>query len=116
VGDDTDSELAEAMAELGRRFGQAMTDAVERMRPALDALAGVARRPEVRAVIERAEKAVRRRPCLCLCAKAHPDDLGACEVLDAVITRRYSLGPLGEIDVPLCAPCAAARAVREFAS
>jgi hypothetical protein len=115
VGDDTDSELAEALAEVGRRFGQAMTDALERLRPAFDAVAGVASRPEVRAVIERAEQAVRRRPCLCLCSRAHPDDLGVCEVLDAVITRRYSTNLLGDVNVPLCAPCAAARAVREFA-
>jgi hypothetical protein len=116
VGDDTDSELAEALAELGRRFGQAMTDAVERIRPAFDALAGVATGPEVRAVIERAEKVVQRRPCLCLCARAHPEDLGDCEVFDAVITRRRNMGLLGEVGVPLCAPCATARAVREFAS
>ena len=110
-----DSDLAETLAEAGRRFGQAMTDAMERMRPALDALTDLANRPEVRAVVERAERAARRRPCLCACGRAHPDDRGVCEVLDAVITGQYSSDLLGDVDVPLCAPCAAARAARQFA-
>jgi hypothetical protein len=114
-----DSDLAETLAEAGRRFGQAMTDALERMRPALDALTDLANRPEVRAVVERAERAARRRPCLCACGRAHPDDRGVCEVLDAVITRPPGsawVGDwLGDWAVPVCAPCAAARAAREFA-
>jgi hypothetical protein len=116
VGDDRDTELADALAEVGRRVGQAMTDALERMRPAIDAIAEVANRPEVRAVIGRAEKIMRRRPCLCFCPRAHPADRSICEVLDAVITGQYSSDLLGEVAVPLCAPCAAARAAREFAS
>jgi hypothetical protein len=60
------------------------------MRSAFDVIAEVASRPEVRAVIDRAEKAMRRRPCLCFCSRAHPADRGICEVLDAVITGRYS--------------------------
>ena len=115
MGDDKDTELADALAELGRRVGQAVTDAIERVRPAFDALAEVASRPDVRAVIERAEQAIRRRPCLCFCSRAHPADRGVCERLDAVITGEYSSDVLGEVDVPLCAPCAAARAAREFA-
>jgi hypothetical protein len=115
VGDDRDTELADTLAEVGRRVGQAMTDALERMRPAFDALADVANRPEVRAVIECAEKAMRRRPCLCFCSRAHPADRGVCEVFGAVIMGQYSSDLLGDIDVPLCAPCAAARAVQEFA-
>ena len=50
MGDDRDTELAETLAEVGRRIGQAVTDAVERLRSAYDALADVANRPEVRAV------------------------------------------------------------------
>ena len=114
VGDDRDATLADTLAEVGRRVGQAVTDAVERMRPAVDALTEAANRPEVRAVIQRAEKAMRRRPCLCFCSKAHPADHGICEVFDAVITGQYSSDLLGDLDVPLCAPCAAARAARTF--
>jgi hypothetical protein len=115
VGDDRDADLAATLAEVGRRAGQAITDALEHIRPAFDALAEVANRPEVRAVIERAEKAMRRRPCLCFCSRAHPADRGVCEMFDAVITGQSSSGLLGDIDVPLCAPCAAARAAHEFA-
>jgi hypothetical protein len=115
VGDDRDTELADTLAEVGRRVGQAVTDALQRVRPAFDAVAEVASRPEVRAVIERAEKAMRRRPCLCFCKRAHPADRSVCEVFDAVITGEYSSDLLGDVAVPLCAPCAAARAAREFA-
>jgi hypothetical protein len=116
VDNDRDTELADTLAEVGRRVGQALTDALERARPAFDALSEVASRPEVRAVFERAEKALRRRPCLCFCSRAHPADRGVCEVFDAVITGQYSSDWLGDIDVPLCAPCAAARAAHEFAA
>jgi hypothetical protein len=88
---------------------------LERMRPAFDVIAEVVSRPEVRAVIDRAEKAMRRRPCLCFCSRAHPADRGICEVLDAVIAGRCSSDLLGDVDVPLCAPWAAARAAHEFA-
>ena len=114
MGANKDTELADTLAEVGRRVGQAMTDAFERVRPALDALAEAASRPEVRAVIERAEKAIRVRPCFCFCSRVHPDDRGVCEMFDAVITGRYYSGLLGDVEVPVCAPCAAARAAHEF--
>ena len=114
--DGKDTELADALAAVGRRVGQAIASALERMRPAFDALADAADRPEVRAVFERAEKVMRRRPCLCFCSRAHPADRGICEVFDAVITGQFSSDLLGDVDVPLCAPCAAARAARKFAA
>lgn len=115
MGDDRDTELADMLAEAGRRVGQALTDGLERIRPAFDAVAEVANRPEVRAVIERAETVMRRRPCLCFCSRAHPADGGICEVFDAVVTAQHRSGLLGDVDVPLCAPCAAARAALQFA-
>lgn len=114
MSDDNGTELADTLAEAGRRLGQALTDALARLRSARDAVAEVANRPEVRAVTESAAKVLRHRPCLCMCARAHPDDFGICEMLDAVITGRSTSEFLGAIDVPLCAPCAAARAVRRF--
>lgn len=42
-------------------------------------------------------------------------DGGICEVFDAVITGQCRSGLLGDVHVPLCAPCAAARAARQFA-
>jgi hypothetical protein len=115
VSDERHAELADTLAEVGRKVGQAIADGLERARPAFDALAEFGNRPEVRAVIDRAEKAMRHRPCLCFCPKAHPADRGICEVFDAVITGQHRSDLLGEFDVPLCAPCAAARAAHEFA-
>jgi hypothetical protein len=114
VDDDKDTELADTLAEVGRKVGQAMTDAFERIRPAFDAVAEAANRPEVRVVIERAEKAIRRRPCLCFCSRAHPADEAVCEPFGAVIRGQCNSDWLGDIDVLLCAPCAAARAAHEF--
>jgi hypothetical protein len=114
VTEDKNTELADALAEVGRKVGQAVTDAIERMRPAVDAVTGLASRPEVRAVLEQAERLMRHRPCLCLCVKAHPTDRGICETFDAVITGQHTSDLFGDVGVPMCAPCAAARAAREF--
>jgi hypothetical protein len=116
VADGKDTDLAEQLAEVGRRVGQAVTDVLARVRPTLDAIAEVANRPEVAAVLERAEKTLRRRPCLCFCLRAHPDDHGICEMFDAVITGQSRSEMFNAIDVPLCAPCAAARAARSFSA
>jgi len=115
MADGRDSDLADALAEVGRRVGQAVTDVLERLRPAYEAIADVANRAEVKAVLSAAEQVLRHRPCLCLCWRAHPADRGICEPFDAVITGQYSSDVLGDIDVPLCAPCAAAWAARRFA-
>jgi hypothetical protein len=116
MGDGKDTDLADTLAQVGRKVGQAITDALERVRPAFDALGEVASRPEVRAVIDRAEQVMQRRPCLCFCLRAHPEDRGVCETFNAVINGQHTSELLGEIEIPLCAPCAAARAAREFAS
>jgi hypothetical protein len=112
MADEQHGELADTLAEVGRKVGQAITDALGRIRPAINE---VTSRPEVRAVVERAERLAQRRPCLCFCARAHPDDRGICETFDAVITGQHSSELLGDIDIPICAPCAAARAARQFA-
>ena len=114
MSNDRNTELADTLAEVGRKLGQAVTDALERLRPAYDALADVANRPEVQAVNQWIAATLRRRPCLCLCATAHPDDSGICEMLDAVITGRSSSDWMAAVEVPLCAPCAAARAAHHF--
>jgi hypothetical protein len=51
------------------------------------------------------------RACHCLCGKAHPDDPGICEVFEPVTTRHFDTPLLGPVDVPLCAPCAAAQGI-----
>jgi hypothetical protein len=114
VGDGRDTDLGEKLAEVGRKVGQAVDAGLKRLQPGFDALAAAVNRPEVRAVIDGAERALRRRPCLCFCMRAHPDDHSICETFDAVVTGTHSSALLGDIEVPLCAPCAAARAARKF--
>jgi hypothetical protein len=114
MSDDEGTELADTFAKAGRRLGQALSDGLARLRSGRDMVAEAANRPEVRAVTESAARVLRHRPCLCMCARAHPDDCGICEVLDAVITGRSTSELMGQIAVPLCAPCAAARAVHRF--
>jgi hypothetical protein len=53
------------------------------------------------------------RACECPCTEAHPEDIGVCDNR-AVITRRMPTGLDGELDVPLCAPCAVAQGVAEL--
>jgi hypothetical protein len=53
------------------------------------------------------------RDCECDCARSHPDDPGVCDKR-AVITRRVSTDWNGNVDVPLCAPCAVAQGVAEM--
>jgi hypothetical protein len=53
--------------------------------------------------------------CECLCATKHPDDVGVCDG-EAVITRRVTTNFDGDVDVPLCAPCATAQGFAEMPS
>ena len=71
--------------------------------------------PAIRAVMERWRTTVvfTRRNCECPCARSHPDDVGICDNR-AVITRRVSMGNGGDLEIPLCAPCAVAQGVAEL--
>jgi hypothetical protein len=66
--------------------------------------------PAVRSAIQAGVAAVTGswHICHCDCAAAHPDDNGVCDS-KAVLNRRN-----GEVDVPLCAPCAVAQGVAEL--
>jgi hypothetical protein len=70
--------------------------------------------PAVRAVIDgwRIGPVWARRYCDCRCARSHPDDVGVCDG-HAVIMRRVTTDRDGDVDVPLCAPCAVAQGVAE---
>lgn len=71
--------------------------------------------PAIRAVLEswRTTLLRGRRECECVCARSHPDDMGICDK-SAVITRRLHAALGGDVDVPLCAPCAVAQGVAEM--
>jgi hypothetical protein len=70
--------------------------------------------PAIRAVIDgwRTAPVWTRRDCRCPCDSSHPDDQGVCDGR-AVITRRLTTDRNGDVDVPLCAPCAVAQGVAE---
>jgi hypothetical protein len=79
-----------------------------------EALRKLASDPAIRAVLEGWRiTLVWARDCECSCARSHPDDVGICDK-DAVITRRLITGPAGEVELPLCAPCAVAQGVAEL--
>jgi hypothetical protein len=80
-----------------------------------DALHKLASDPAVRAALESWRIALvwTQQDCGCVCARSHPDDMGVCDNR-AVIKRRVAAGLNGEMDVPLCAPCAVAQGFAEF--
>jgi hypothetical protein len=71
--------------------------------------------PAVRAAVESWRIALvwARQECDCSCARSHPQDTGVCDNY-AVITRRLATGLGGDVDVPLCAPCAVAQGIAEL--
>ncbi len=89
---------AAALAEWAQRVTAVTTEALGKLDPA------------VRAAIEAAHAVLAGgwRDCQCPCGQAHPDDHGVCDGR-AVMTRQ-----LGEVGVPLCAPCAVAQGVAEL--
>jgi hypothetical protein len=97
---------SDAVGEWAQRVAEATNDALDKLDPAVRSALEAGR-----AVLEagRATLAGQFRECHCLCGQAHPDDMGVCDHR-AVITRR-----LGNADVPLCAPCAAAQGFAEMA-
>jgi hypothetical protein len=96
---------AAVVAEWAERTAAATSEAIHKL----------ATDPAIRAVMEdwRITVVWTRRDCECACATSHPDDVGICDK-DAVITRRLTTALDGEVDVPLCAPCAVAQGVAEL--
>jgi hypothetical protein len=82
----------------------------------VEAFRKLASDPAIRAVMEswRIAFVWAWRDCECFCARSHPDDIGVCDSR-AVITRRLTNDLDGDVDVPLCAPCAVAQGVAELA-
>lgn len=109
-------QIVRFMNKFAEEAGRAIIEWAERNRAALEALGEFVSRPEVRAALEQYRtRGARReyRPCHCLCGKTHPADSGICD-MDAVTTRHYDTELIGPVDVPLCAPCAAAQFVAEI--
>lgn len=100
----------------GRRFAAAWQEAVAALdqwrKQVTEATTEAAARldPAVRAAAEAARAAFAGNwgRCRCPCATAHPQDKDVCDG-SVVLTRR-----VGEMDMPLCAPCAVAQGVAEM--
>jgi hypothetical protein len=106
-------EFANAAVEAFARAAEAW---LEQQRPFFEALGRLAQDPQVRAYIEARERGEIPPPepprsCHCLCGKTHPGEY-VCDG-EAVTTRHYDTPLLGPVDVPLCAPCAAAQFLAE---
>ncbi len=92
-----------AVAKWAERTAAALGDAVGKLDPA------------IRTTLENWGIVPRNLgSCECLCAMKHPDDVGVCDG-EAVITRRVTTVLDGDMDVPLCAPCATAQGFAEMA-
>jgi hypothetical protein len=94
----------DAVSEWAQRVGDATTEALDKLDPAVRAAIDAGR-----AALEAGRDALIGQDCRCQCGTAHPNDLGVCDHR-AVIKRR-----LGSVNVPLCAPCAVAQGFAEMA-
>jgi hypothetical protein len=109
-------EFANAAIEA---FARAAETWLEQQRPFFEALGRLAQDPQVLAYAEERGRGLVLaqadvyRSCHCLCAKTHPAEKGICETFRPVTTRHYETELLGPVDVPLCAPCAAAQFIAE---
>jgi hypothetical protein len=103
VNPDPMEQIAAAFANLGR----AMTELAGSFRPVAENLARLARDPRVQAAIA-ADREPSRPGCHCLCRAVHRDDPGICEGVSLATVR------ISGMDVPMCAPCQAARAASKL--
>jgi hypothetical protein len=98
------AKLAAAWASFS---GRAMTELAGAFRPVADGLAKAARDPRVQAAIA-ADREPGQPGCHCLCGAVHRQDPGICEGRSASTVR------ISGLDVPMCAPCQAARAASKL--
>jgi hypothetical protein len=87
------ASIAEAMTEI--------------FRPVTETLTKIVRDPRLLGAIA-ADRQPGRPACRCLCPSVHRDDPGICEGVSAATVR------LSGQDVPMCAPCQAARAASKL--
>jgi hypothetical protein len=116
VNGDSDN-LARQFAAAGEAAAAVIGEWAQRVAAATtDAVSKLANDPAIRAVVEASRPTfIRiRRDCQCPCANAHPDDVGVCDN-DAVLTRPFASDLTGPVDILLCAPCATAQGLAEFA-
>jgi hypothetical protein len=106
----SDSERQDGQETLDKMmaaFTRAMNEFAEGIRAAAELLEKIARDPRILAGLA-GDRAPSNAGCHCLCGSAHSDAVGVCDG-DSVSTVRIS-----GMDVPMCAPCQAARAASKL--
>lgn len=116
VSSDEDNPVRQFAAAWEAATGVAAEWAEQTAAVAREAFRKLATDPAIRAVVETWRVALlwAQQDCGCFCAGSHPDDMGVCDN-HAVITRRVTTALDGDVDVPLCAPCAVAQGIAEMA-
>jgi len=105
---DSEPEVSqEPLEKMMAAFTRAMTELAEGLRAAAEALEKIARDPRILAGLA-GDRAPSNAGCHCLCGSVHQDAPGICDG-DSVSTVRIS-----GMDVPMCAPCQAARAASKL--
>ena len=107
MSDSEPESSQEPIEKMVAAFGRALTELGESFRAAAEALEKLAQDPRVRAGLA-GERGPRREGCHCLCGTVHRDAPGICDG-ESVSTVRIS-----GMDVPMCAPCQAARAASKL--
>jgi hypothetical protein len=100
---DGEPPVSAAMEKIAAAVTRAGAELAESFRAAAEALGKIAQDPRVQAAIS-ADREPARAGCHCLCGAAHPDDPRACDGRSVTTVR------MSGMDVPMCAPCQAARA------
>jgi hypothetical protein len=95
------------MEKIAAALTRAMTEIADGFRPVMETLAKMARDPRARAAFA-ADREPGRPGCHCLCGAVHRDDPGICDGEAAATVRILGM------DVPMCAPCQAARAASKL--
>jgi len=110
AGPDPVERILAAFTSVGRamtEFAENLRPVAESLRPVVEAVAKIARDPRVQAAIA-GDLGLDRRDCHCLCAEVHGDDPGSCEGTSVSAVR------ISGMDVPMRAPCQAARAASKL--
>jgi hypothetical protein len=107
MSDSTPPGRPDPLEQLAGALRSAMTEVADSFRAAAEALGKIAQDPRVQAAVA-ADRAPDRAACHCLCGVVHRDSPGICD--------GYSVGTvrLSAMDVPMCAPCQAARAASKL--
>jgi hypothetical protein len=88
-------------------FARAMSEFADGLRAAAEILEKIARDPRIQSGIA-GDRAPANAGCHCLCETVHREAAGICDG-ESVSTVRIS-----NMDVPMCAPCQAARAASKL--